>query len=275
MIDLSSYEDIGLERVDPEFVKKVAIECREWPVESIQDKIKVPPSGDLHDYYSWAPYVWIEGGARVRRDGKINPTVNEYDKPKLLNFVNAVKFLVAAFRLTGDVLFAERAKGWICGWMVNPVTLMNPHMRYAQCAPYRGSLSEGGIIEGRRFIWVSRAVHELESHKVFSSDEIKAIRDWFARFLDWLLTSPQGVLERKAPNNHGTWYDALVVSLAKYLGDEKLIREVLRTFPERIASQIGFGCSFPLEEKRADPSHYVKFNLRAVGIVMEVGFLDL
>jgi hypothetical protein len=45
---------------------------------SVMQKTKTPPSGDMHDYLSIAPYFWPDptrsnGLPYVRHDGKVNP----------------------------------------------------------------------------------------------------------------------------------------------------------------------------------------------------------
>ena len=53
--------------------------------------------------------------------------------------------------------------------------------------------------------------------------------DWCESYLHWLRTGKFGQKEAEAKNNHGTWYDAQVVTLALYVGQDSVAREVLRT----------------------------------------------
>jgi hypothetical protein len=45
------------------------------------------------------------------------------------------------------------------------------------------------------------------------------MRAWFRDYLAWMRTSPIGQAEARAGNNHGSWYDAQVLTYALFVGD--------------------------------------------------------
>ena len=62
---------------------------------------------------------------------------------------------------------------------------------------------------------------------------------WFSDMLDWMLTSPHGREESNKANNHGTCYDAQVVSSAVFTGRSEQAEIILNEIvPQRIRSQV-------------------------------------
>jgi hypothetical protein len=103
----------------------------------------------------------------------------------------------------------------------------------------------------------------LEAAGALDATDVGAFRNWLARYLDWLLTSPQGRSERSKENNHGTYYDLQVASIAAYLGDRRQVRLTLRDSRSRILQQFAPDGSQPEELKRTTTAHYCAYNLEA------------
>ena len=79
---------------------------------------------------------------------------------------------------------------------------------------------------------------------------------------DWN-TSPIGVDEGAAPNNHGTWYDAQTLRYAVFVGRFDVACKIIQAAPyRRVAAQIKPDGTMPLELARADPFHYELYDLR-------------
>jgi hypothetical protein len=90
------------------------------------------------------------------------------------------------------------------------------------------------------------------------------MKKWFAAYLDWLQTSKNGKEEAEAKNNHGTWYDAQVVSLALTTGQKDLAKKTLEAAKKkRIESQIEEDGSEPLELARTNSLGYSLMNTRS------------
>ena len=60
----------------------------------------------------------------------------------------------------------------------------------------------------------------LRSSKAWTPDDQQQMTAWLTQYAQWLQTSKEAAAERKAPNNHGTWFDAEEVSLLLYLGQK-------------------------------------------------------
>ena len=54
------------------------------------------------------------------------------------------------------------------------------------------------------------------------------MRAWFAEYTHWMTTSPNGIEEREAKNNHGTCWVMQIAAFASVTGDEGQ-REMCRT----------------------------------------------
>ena len=94
---------------------------------TVVNKPKAPPSGDKHDYVSMAPYFWPDpakpdGLPYVRRDGRVNPERNQYDRPLLGQMTQAAGTLALAYYLTGDERYAARAAKLLRVWFLDADT---------------------------------------------------------------------------------------------------------------------------------------------------------
>jgi hypothetical protein len=245
---------------------------------SVMHKDVTPPSGDKHDYMSLAPYWWPNpdsptGLPYVRRDGERNPEIDRVaDKRELNSMVDAVETLAMAYFWTRDERYAGRACVLLDAWFIDPATRMNPHLKYGQAV--RG-VNDGrgiGLIETRGLARLADALGLLADSPAWTPERKREIDAWLAKFLDWMLESDHGRDERAALNNHGTYYDIQVVSLALYLNRRQLAREVLQTVgPNRIAIQVEPNGSQPLELERTRAWSYSTANLTGLMTLARLG----
>jgi hypothetical protein len=83
----------------------------------------------------------------VHRDGETNPQTKEYDRPRLNNTVRAVATLgLMAYNQEGGP-HAARAVEHLRGWFIDPITRMNPHLRFAPFIPGQNEGSWHGIMK--------------------------------------------------------------------------------------------------------------------------------
>ena len=245
---------------------------------SVMQKKTVPPSGDKHDYLSMAPYWWPDstkpnGLPYIRRDGVMNPQTRiDHDGLRFGAMTDAVEALSLAYWFTGDEKYAARAALLVRVWFIDPATRMNPNLRFAQAIL---GVSEGrgiGILDLRAFSHLVDALRILESSPAWPSSERAAFSKWCTEYLAWLRESANGKDERSEKNNHGTLYDMQVASIALYVGDSAIARDVLiNSARARVDSQIASDGSQPLELERTRPIHYSLFNLDAFTQLAEMG----
>ena len=229
------------------------------------------PGGDPHDYVSYARYYWPnpntpDGLPFVSRDGDHNHAqVARGDRPRINTFASAVTRLAAAWHLHRDEAAARRAGEWLRAWYLDPATRMNPNLDFAQVRlghkNNRGN--PAGVLDTRDFAKVIDALRLLDDSPALTPAEHAGIRAWFAAYLDWLLTAPNAVAERAARNNHGTWYYAHVIPVARFAGRDDRARELCAEARNLLAAQFRPDGSQPEEIRRVDGLGYSRFNLEA------------
>jgi hypothetical protein len=235
---------------------------------TIMNKGVTPPSGDKHDYMSQAPYFWPDpnkpnGLPYLRRDGERNPEINRItDHKSIDDLENAVETLALAYYFKGDEAYATKSVQLLRAFFLDPATRMNPNLEYAQYIPGVNTGRGIGLIETRGFTRIVDAVGLLKGSKALSSDDERALKDWFGKFLQWMLDSKNGKEEAAAKNNHGTYYDLQVVSYALLVGRQDLAKQTLaQAKQKRIAVQIEPDGRQPLELARTKAWSYSNGNI--------------
>jgi hypothetical protein len=240
---------------------------RQGPL-SIVSKALTPPSGDKHDYMSQAPYFWPDpktpnGLPYIRRDGERNPEINKItDHRTIDDLENTVETLALAWYFKGDEAYASRAVLLLRAFFLDPATRMNPNLEYAQFIPGVNTGRGIGLIETRGFTRVVDSIGLLAGSKALTSDDDRGLREWFGKFLQWMLDSKNGREEAAAKNNHGTYYDLQIVSYGLFVGRKDLARQILeQARQKRIATQIEPDGRQPLELARTKAWSYSNGNL--------------
>jgi hypothetical protein len=236
-----------------------------------------PPSGDPHDYFSLSPYWWPDpskpdGLPYIRRDGETNPeSKHDLDQPRVAAMGDNVHTLGLAYYFTGNEAYAARAAEQLRTWFLDSATRMNPHLRYSQLV--RGNPNErgSGIIDTRWFIEAVDAAGLVGASRSWSAGDQRALQQWFAEYLRWLRTSPNGQHEYAAKNNHGSWYAAQTASYALFTGDTAAARQIIAEIRPRIGAQIRPDGQQPIELERTRSFHYSAFNVEALSRLAEMG----
>ncbi|MFC9894972.1 alginate lyase family protein [Nocardia sp. NPDC127579] len=236
-------------------------------VYSVLDKSATPPSGDSHDYFSPAP-LWtrLDDGTFVRHDGiwrddarLYSAGADRFDRTRAQRLFDDTTVLALAWRATGRAEFAEHGARLVRTWFVDPATRMTPHLRYAQ---WKDEANQHGIIEFKDLYYFLDAVRLLERSGHLAAADRTGLRDWLARYLEWLMTDPAGQRERRGRNNHGVYFDLQTAAIAAFLGDTAVLAGTVRGFHERFDGHFAADGSQPHELARAKPVHYTLFNLQ-------------
>jgi len=238
---------------------------------AVTHKPRIPASGDPHDYASIAPYWWPDprvpdGLPYISRDGRVNPQRNgpEFDAARRAQMTAAVGILALTWYFTAHEPYGCRATHLLRSWFLEPETRMNPHLRYAQAIPGRADGRGIGIIETVEWIFLLDAVGLLSESECWTPEDQDGMQRWFAEYLDWLQTSQFGQDEQSRVNNHGTWYDAQVVSFALFTDQPAIARRQIRERTlDRMDTQFADDGSQPYEIERTRSFHYSVYNLRA------------
>lgn len=241
------------------------------PIRTVVDKPAPSPSGDDHDYVSYARYYWpdpakADGLPYVSRDGHHNlAQVARGDHARLWEFCGTVETLAAAWAVKGDAAAAARAAEWLRAWFVTPATRMNPNLAFAQIAlGHDGNRGRSyGVLDARCLTQVIDALRLLHGSPALGAGDEAAIRRWFDAYLDWLTTAKPALAERHVANNHGSWYLVQAVAIARWVGRDGLARELATEDQARIDRQFRPDGSQPDEIRRVDGLGYSRFNLEA------------
>jgi len=261
---------------DPAASAALATEAAGWlkspPITVVGHK-HLAPSGDPHDYVSIPPYQWPDrpgenhGGSHAR-DGEVNPLFYEYDSFALERLCRAVPCLVAQAWLTESSPPAEKAGHLLRAWFVDPATRMNPHLTYAQMSRESNQGSAGGIIDTTSLVFLVDAIFRLPFNRAWTPDHLAETKAWFARYLEWLLTSDNGRREAASPNNHGTWFDAQVITYALFADRPDIARrQITDVSAPRVFQQIRHDGEQPHELARSLSMTYCTYNLLAFACI--------
>ena len=246
---------------------------------SVMEKTQIPPSGDKHDFYSLAAYEWPNpdtdnGLPYVSRDGKVNPEIYTIlDRTYLNDMIYRVKTLAIAYYFTDNTTYSSKAQELLRVWFLDKDTYMNPNLDYAEIEKGKGRLNPSGIMEGYYLPQLTDAIALLELSPKWSNEVQLGMQEWFGKYLDWLLNSHSGTIEGKRMNNHGTYYNMQVASIALYLNKTDFTKEILTSMTQNISSvpyedfsklisvRINPDGSQPFELKRSTSLHYSVYNL--------------
>src|SRR5437762_6722772 len=128
---------------------------------------------------------------------------------------------------------------------------------FGQGVPRHNTGRGTGLIETRDVYRLVDAIGFFAVSKSWTLADQKGMEGWCARFLDWMLHSDKGKEEAAAKNNHGSYYDVQIVSLALFTGDTNIASRVLQSVPERrIEIQIEPDGRQPLERERTRAMSY-------------------
>ena len=232
-------------------------------------------AGGKHDFFSQADYFWPDpknpNGPYINRDGQSNPDNFQAHRKAMIRFSKVMGALASAYKLTGDTKYVLQAVKHLKAWFIDPATLMNPDLEYAQAVIGVFKGRSYGIIDTIHFMEVAQAVIVMEKDTVFDIAILAGTKKWFAQYIRWLNTSKNGTDEKNAKNNHSVCWAMQVASFARLCGDRAMLdtcSELYKTV--FLPNQMGIDGSFPLELARTKPYGYSIFNLDAMATLCQI-----
>ncbi|KAI0033744.1 chondroitin AC/alginate lyase [Vararia minispora EC-137] len=245
------------------------------------------PSGDMHDYLSWAPYYWPDcanaGNTTeltpeqiwttcryVDHDGEFNPDVRWVNNTGAFGaMADAVLYNTIAWRITGKDSYASNAASYINTWFLEESTAMNPNLNYAQMirGPNSTTGEHTGILDLKCMTKVLTGILTLRgaSSSAWTSNMDTAMVNWTTSYISWMETNKLALEEASATNNHGSFYFTQLASLYLIVGNTAAAQDVTSTYFSGIyQNQISAGGEQPLEAVRTRPYHYRCYNLVAM-----------
>jgi hypothetical protein len=232
-------------------------------------------AGGKHDFYSEGDYWWPDPtnpeGPYIQRDGMTNPDNFVAHRKAVIRFSQVIGALASAYEITGDQQYVKHAFRHLKAWFVDPETLMNPFLQYAQAIKGKATGRGIGIIDTIHLMEVAQGVRVMQGASVLDKHLLERIKNWFAKYLHWLTTHPYGKEEMEAKNNHGTCWVMQVASFARLTDNQDLIgfcRDRYKTV--LLPNQLAADGSFPQELRRTKPYGYSLFNLDAMAMICQI-----
>ncbi len=230
---------------------------------------------DPHDFYSEAPYWWPNpdnpSGPYLRRDGQVNPARFTANKTALNAMADAVFTLGTAAYLLDEPRYAQRAARDIQAWFISPKTRMNPHLEYGQAIRNVNNGRGAGIIDGRVLIRAIQGMEFLAQSGQWDARDQLAVHKWFDEYLHWLTHSKNAEDEKRAGNNHASWWTAQTAAVASFVENKAEMQNAFAYYREQILPrQIKADGSAPREESRSRSLWYSAFNLEAYTTVCRI-----
>ena len=236
---------------------------------SVVDKKMPTPCGSKHEYMSMASYFWPDplkpdGLPYIRKDGERNPDNSKVTDHK--GFDEVIRYVTTlswAYYFTIDEKYATKGVELLKFWFVDTATRMLPNLNHAQVIMGVDTGRGIGIIDIHLVPELLDAISLLQTLKAMKKTDMAAIHEWFGQFLVWLDNSKNGIEESKTKNNHKTWYDNLVASIALFCGKTDRAKTIFNNAKILLAAQIQPDGKQPLELERTNSLSYATFNLRA------------
>jgi hypothetical protein len=270
----------------------LALAAGTWSVTTKDDSFVV--NGDPHLYTSWGPYWWPADAEPpdnpgtpgrcpyANHDGLRNPEVTSItDRHGLHASSEAIFQLALAWYFTGKPAYADQAALVARSWYLDPATALKPDMSYAQRPGPCGGGSPYGLIEASGGYLTDAldglAILALDTRPDgWNANDRDGMRQWLSDFLAFLDDSAIGRGENDTGNNHGTWFDTMVSSIALFLGDRERAGQIVEAAKaRRIDPQIQGDGAQPEELARTTSWHYSNYNAAALcrlaGIAAHVG----
>lgn len=254
---------------------------------SVMNKTVVPPSGNKHDYMSWAPYSWPNctgvGNTTAltpqqiwvtcpyyTRDGMFNPDgrlVNDTGNFQAMS--DAILYNAIAWAITGSSNYSANVANYVNTWFINPDTSMNPNLNYAQMN--RGPNGQVGThtgvldLKGMTKITSGILILRMANNSDWTSELDTQMTNWTTQYITWLQTNTLALQEAAATNNHGSYYYNQLSAIQILVGDTTGAKNSTNTyFGAQYMGQINANGEQPLEAVRTRPYHYRCYNLAAM-----------
>ncbi|PPQ86141.1 hypothetical protein CVT25_003091 [Psilocybe cyanescens] len=256
---------------------------------SVINKSATPPSGDKHDFMSWAPYWWPDCSnagnttaltpeqtwvtcTYVNRDGQFNPDVRLVNNVgDFQDFAEAVFYNAIAWAMDVDnkATFEANVVKFINAYFLDSATAMNPNLNFAQMqrGPTGQVGSRTGVLDLKAMSKVASAVLILRKGKsaAWTADIDNRFIEWSKEYITWLENAELAIEEKESNNNHGTFYFNQLAALKLIVNDAPGAKAVIDEYFNGIyLAQISANGEQPLEAARTRPYHYRAYNLAAM-----------
>ena len=231
-------------------------------------------AGTPHDFYSEGDYWWPNpedpDGPYTRRDGQTNPENFVAHRLAMRDLSRWVASLTAAYQLTKDQKYADKALEHLKAWFIESSTKMNPNLLYAQAIKGRVTGRGIGIIDTIHLIEVVKSILVLQELGYLKKEDFAGFKDWFNQYVTWLTTHEYGLDEKDHGNNHSTWWAAQVAAFADLAERPTIMEDCRNQYKKLLTAQMDKNGGFPDELERTKPYNYSLFNIEGYVALAEI-----
>jgi len=232
-------------------------------------------AGGKHDFYSEGDYWWPDpknpDGPYIQRDGLTNPDNFVAHRLAMIRFSRIIGALASAYQLTHDPRYIKQAAIHLRAWFIDPDTMMNPNLQYAQALKGITTGRGIGIIDTIQLMEVVQGLMAMENAAGIDKKLVAGVSNWFAQYLVWLNTSKNGGDEKAAKNNHGTCWVMQVACFARFTHNQVMMDSCSNRYKTvLLPGQMAADGSLPLELKRTKPYGYSIFDLDALTTLCQI-----
>ncbi len=232
-----------------------------------------------NDYYSEGPYWWPDpknpNGPYIRKDGERNPNRDDKNRRALGDMSEAVMALGLGAWLFDDARYAQQAAKLVRVWFIDDATRMNPNLNYGQAVRGHNNGRGAGIIDTVSLIYAAQGMALLDRSGKWNEADSRAARQWYASYVKWLNSSKNGLDEKKAQNNHGTWWTSQVAAFSAFSHNQDVQTQMWERFHKYLVpTEIQPNGSCPREEARTNSLSYSAMNLDGFSILCRLAQQD-
>ena len=160
---------------------------------------------------------------------------------------------------------------------------MNPNLKYSETIPGKDQANPSGVMAGAYIPHIFDAISMIENSSSWNRADKEGMQNWFNQYLHWLLSSESGKSESMKTNNHGTYYNLQVSSIALFLNKQDIAKNVLqniiqeptvsgfRNTPQLLSVKITSEGKQPFELSRTKSLDYSMFNLIGLFKLAQIG----
>ena len=231
-------------------------------------------AGTPNDFYSEGDYWWPNPddleGPYIRKDGQTNPENFVAHRLAMRDLSRWVASLTAAYKITKDKKYADKALDHLRAWFIHAETKMSPHLLYAQAIKGRVTGRGIGIIDTIHLIEVAKSIQVLQQLGYLKEVDFIGLKGWFEEYVTWLTTHPYGLKEKDHGNNHSTWWAAQVAAFAKLAEKPAILADCRQQYKKLLTAQMNNQGGFPDELERTKPYNYSLFNIEGYVVLAEI-----
>lgn len=274
-LQVNGQSNFDLVSIEKQRVLKDALQYKNEKPITITSLLCERSAGTSHDFYSEGDYWWPDPenptGPYIRKDGLTNPENFTKHREAMIRLSQISGALASAYFITKNERYVKQLLPHLQAWFINPKTKMNPNLMYAQAIKGVTTGRGIGIIDTIHLMEVAQAVKVIENSKSVTQSDIKAIKNWFSSYLEWLTTDAFGIAERDNGNNHSVCWAMQVACFAKLVGNQEVLGFCKNFYKNTLLpDQMANNGSFPLELARTKPYGYSIFNLDAMATLCQI-----